>query len=357
MLVDDLMKRSSAWLSTRSSSSGVVISSRIRLARNIHGVAFPGWAGGDECKRIYERVCEALIGLPSLVDAVSLPVNELSTVEREVLRERRLISPDLVEKGDGSGVVVSQKQRIAIMINEEDHLRLQVMRPGLDLASAWRVLDRLDSELEKKIVYAFSPELGYLTACPSNVGTGLRASVMLHLPGLKLLGETDQVIKGLNRMGLAVRGAFGEGSDAFGNMYQISNQTTLGVNEKETVANIQDVAETLVALEENARTRLMEQRELHVLDFVNRALGILQYAQIISSGEALDLLSGLRLGLEFGILSGVGLGRLNELMLVTQPGHLQKTAKHVLSVDERDAMRARLIRKRLKGIELTRQYE
>jgi protein arginine kinase len=357
MLVDQLMKRPSAWLSTRSSKSGVVISSRIRLARNIHGVAFPGWAGGDECKRIYDRLCDALCALPALEDAVAVHVHELSPVEREVLRERRLISSDLVEKGPGSGVVVSQKHRVAIMINEEDHLRLQVMRPGLDLASAWRVLDRLDSALEEQIIYAFSPELGYLTACPSNVGTGLRVSVMLHLPGLKLLDEIDPVIKGLNRMGLAVRGAFGEGSDAFGNMYQISNQTTLGINEKETVAHVQDVVETLVTLEENARARLMEQRELHLLDFVNRALGILKYAQIISSGEALDLLSGLRLGLEFGILSGVGIGRLNELMLVTQPGHLQKAAKHLLAVDERDAMRARLIRKKLNGIELTRHYE
>jgi protein arginine kinase len=351
MVVDELMKRSSAWLSPRR-SDGVVISSRIRLARNVHGVAFPGWAGGDECKRLFERLHDALTSLGALEDAVVLRVDELTPVEREVLRERRLISPELVEKGAGSGLVVSSKQRVAVMINEEDHLRLQVMRPGLDLASAWRLLDRIDTELEQCIPYAFSPELGYLTACPSNVGTGLRVSVMLHLPGLKLLDEMEHVIKGLNRMGLAVRGTFGEGSEAFGNMYQISNQTTLGVSERDTVARVQDIAETLVALEKHARARLLEQREIHVLDYVNRAFGILQYAQIMSSGEALDLLSGLRLGLESGMLSGVAANKLSELMLITQPGHLQKAAKHELSVGERDASRARLIRRKLKGLEL-----
>ncbi len=353
MVVDDLMKRSSAWLSTRR-SSGVVISSRIRLARNVHGVAFPQWAGDDECKRLFDRLSESLTSLSVLDDAVVLPVDELSQVDRDVLRERRLMSPEMAETGAGSGLVIAKKQRVAVMINEEDHLRMQVMRPGLDLASAWRLLNRIDSELEKRIVYAFSPKLGYLTACPSNVGTGMRVSVMLHLPGLKLLDEIERVVKGLNRMGMAVRGTFGEGSESFGNMYQVSNQTTLGVSERETVARIQDVTETLVQIEQNARARLMEQREIHVLDYINRALGLMKYAQIVSSGEALDLLSGLRLGLEFDILAGVGMNRFNELMLVTQPGHIQKAATHLLSADERDALRARLIRRKLRGLELTR---
>ena len=354
MVVDDLIKRSSAWISARR-SSGVVISSRIRLARNVHGVAFPGWAGGDECKRLFARLRDALTSLDELGDAVVLCVDELAPVEREVLRERRLISPELVERGNkgaGSGLVVAKQQRIAVMINEEDHLRLQVMRPGLDLTAAWRLLNRIDSELEQRIPYAFSSELGYLTACPSNVGTGMRVSVMLHLPGLKLLDEMEPVAKGLNRMGMAVRGTFGEGSDAFGNLYQVSNQTTLGISESDTVACIQDMAETLVELEENARARLMEQRKIQVLDYVNRAFGILQYAQIMSSGEALDLLSGLRLGLESDILTGVAANRLNELMLATQPGHLQKMAKHELSIEERAVQRARLIRRKLKGLSL-----
>jgi protein arginine kinase len=350
VVIDDLMKRSSAWLSPRR-NLGVVISSRIRLARNVHGVAFPGWAGSDESKRLFDRLSSALMGLDVLSDAVMVPLDGLSPVDKDVLRERRLISPEFVSKGAGCGLVVARKQRVAVMINEEDHLRLQIMRPGLDLKSAWSLIDRIDTELERSVSYAYSPELGYLTACPSNVGTGMRVSVMLHLPGLKLLDEMDRVVKGLNRMGLAVRGTFGEGSDAFGNMYQVSNQTTLGVSEEETVATVQDVAGTLVKLEENARARLIEQRELQVTDYVHRALGILKYARIVSSGEALDLLSGLRLGLEFGMLAGVQLSRLNELILVTQAGHLQKAADHVLSVNERDAMRIRLMREKLNGIE------
>lgn len=357
MVVDELMKRSSAWLATRR-RSGVVISSRIRLARNMHGVAFPGWAGADECSRVFARLGEVLTGLDTLEDARLLEMSALSVVDRDVLRERRLISPELAQKGAGSGLVVDKKLRVAVMINEEDHLRMQVMRPGLALTAAWRLLNRLDSEVEQHVTYAFSPELGYLTACPSNVGTGMRVSVMLHLPGLKLLDEIEQVVKGLNRMGLVVRGTFGEGSEAFGSLYQISNQTTLGVSERETVAHIQDVAETLVDLEQHARGRLLEQRPVQMHDYVCRALGILKYARIMSSGEALDILSGLRLGVESGIVSGVGINRLNELMLVTQPGHLQKRAKGRLSVEARDTMRVRVMRRKLETIELTRDaYE
>jgi protein arginine kinase len=214
------------------------------------------------------------------------------------------------------------------------------------------MLDSSDSELERYVSYAFSSELGYLTACPSNVGIGMRVSVMLHLPGLKLLGEIDQVITGLNRMGMAVRGTFGEGSEDFGNMYQISNQPTLGVSESDVVKRIDDIAKTLVELENNARTRLMQKREIYVRDYVNRAYGISKYAEVMSSGEALDLLSALRFGVEFGMLGGVSLSRITELMLLIQPGHLQKNAKNELSAADRDILRSRLVRKKLKGIEI-----
>jgi protein arginine kinase len=258
----------------------------------------------------------------------------------------------MINKGVGSGVVVADKQRVAVMINEEDHLRMQVIRSGLNLRTAWKMLDSIDSELEHYVSYAFSPELGYLTACPSNVGIGMRVSVMVHLPGLKLLGEIDQVITGLNRMGMAVRGTFGEGSDDFGNMYQVSNQPTLGVSEDDVVKRVNDVAKILVELETNARARLMKNREIYVRDYVNRAYGISKYAEVISSGEALDLLSALRFGIEFDMLSGVSLSRITELMLLIQPGHLQKNAKNELSVFDRDILRSQLIRKKIKGIEL-----
>ncbi len=350
MIIDELIQRSSMWLSPKR-DQGIVISSRIRLARNIDGVAFPGWAGVDEAKRLFEVLSGVLENHNLLGDPVVVPFDGLSAVDKEVLRERRLISPEFAGKGAGCGLVVADKQKVAVMINEEDHLRMQIMRPGLDLVSAWDLMTRVDTELERHVNFAFSSELGYLTACPSNVGTGMRASVMLHLPGLKLLDELERVAKGLNRMGLAVRGTFGEGSEAFGNLVQISNQVTLGVDETQTIARVQDIAETLVSLERNARARLMELREVQLRDFVCRALGILKYAQIISSQEALDLLSALRLGLEMGMLSGVLLNRVNELILMIQPGHMQKSAGRMLSTDDRDALRMDIMRETLNGIE------
>lgn len=354
MIVDDLIKRCGSWMSPKK-SSGVVISSRIRLARNISGFAFPGWVGSEDSEKLFECLSRELVSLDLMDDAVVFPVEDLAEVDRVILCERRLISRDMIDKGVGSGFVVSNKRRVAVMINEEDHLRMQVIRPGLDLMSAWRTLDSIDTELEKHVSYAFSPEFGYLTACPSNVGIGMRVSIMLHLPGLKLMDEIDQVVTGLNRMGLAVRGTFGEGSDAFGNMYQVSNETTLGVTELDTVNRIQDIAETLVELEQNARARLIGNREIYLHDYINRAFGISMYARVTSSGEALDLLSALRLGLEFGILTGVPLSRIDKLMLLIQPGHMQKDVNRILSVEERDELRSDLMRKKLKGIELVRQ--
>jgi protein arginine kinase len=292
--------------------------------------------------------------LESLTDAVVMPMDKLEVVERGLLCERRLISRDLAGRGAGSGVVVAEKQRVAVMINEEDHLRMQVIRPGLDLISGWKLLDRVDSEMESYIDYAYTPELGYLTACPSNVGTGMRASVMLHLPGLKLLDEIDRVITGLNRMGFAVRGTFGEGSEDFGNMYQVSNQTTLGLSEGEIVKRVNDVAEKLVVLERNARGRLLQKREIYVRDYVNRGFGIANYAEVMASGEGLDLLSALRFGVELGMVGGVSVEKVNELMLLIQPGHLQNSLKKELSAGERDGLRAKLVRRKLKNMKLIR---
>jgi protein arginine kinase len=318
----------------------------------------------DESRRLFERLAGIISSLDSIADVVVLPMDKVWDLDRELLCERRVISRELASRGQGSGVIVAGgrgpgagggKQRVALMINEEDHLRMHVIRPGLDLKSAWRVLDGVDSELEKHVDYAFSAELGYLTVCPSNVGTGMRASVMLHLPGLKLIDEIDRVIAGLNRMGLAVRGTFGEGSEDFGNMYQVSNQTTLGKSEAVIVQQVQSVAERLVELEINARGRLLEKREVYVRDYVSRAFGIVHYAGVMASGEALDLLSALRFGVELDMVAGISVEKLNELMLLIQPGHLQKNAKNALSAEERDILRSQLVGRRLKNIELKKR--
>jgi len=353
MVVDDLLKRSTYWLSARR-GAGVVISSRVRLARNIHGIAFPGWAGDDECRKLFSRLSSELTSLESMADSTVFSMDALDELARDILCERRLISVELADKEVGSGLVVCEKGRVAVMINEEDHLRFQAMRPGMALSAAWKTISAIEHKLEQRVRYAFSPRLGYLTACPSNVGTGLRASVMMHLPGLKLQGEVDQVIRGVSRIGLVVRGAFGEGTEAFGNMFQISNQTTLGEDETSIVDRLTRMAEEIVVQEMNARGRLMERQQIHVLDYVSRAIGILQHARIVSSGEAMDLLSGLRLGVDLGVVGGVAVSRLNELMLLTQPAHLQKMAKRELNPEARDELRAELMRQKLEGVSMVR---
>lgn len=351
MQVDTLVKSPGCWLSMRE-DTGIVVSSRVRLARNIRGMAFPGWAGEGE--RV--RVCRELRGVFGRIEALSgcifLDMSELTALDKEVLKERHLISNELAEKGAGSGLAVSEDEGIAVMINEEDHLRLQAITPGMHLREVWNKLDGLDSELERHVAFAFDGRLGYLTACPSNVGTGLRASVMLHLSGLKLMDEIQAVINGLEKIGLAVRGLLGEGTEASGNMFQISNQSTLGESEEEIVSQLVRVTEAVVNHEKHARARLFQQRRTFVIDQVGRAIGIARHARILSSREAIDLLSALRLGLDFGFISNLKTRQINEIMLLTQPGHLQKMTNRILGPEERDQMRAGLLRDKLRQVAL-----
>ncbi|MCS6771164.1 MAG: protein arginine kinase [Kiritimatiellae bacterium] len=346
MNLDKLVNQPCAWLAV-GSSEGPVVSSRIRLARNVRDAAFPGWAGPDECERLWNRIAPVLSGVPSLQPAEAVAMGDLSELGRQILFERHLISREQAEKTRGSGLVFRGDETLSVMVNEEDHLRLQGMRPGLSLRELWKDVDRLDSEIEERLDYAFSSKLGYLTACPTNVGTGLRASVMLHLPGLVLMNEINPVIKGMGKIGLAVRGLWGEGTEAAGNMFQISNQITLGDPEDQIIHLIEQIVQEIVEHERNARARLLERRETVVRDHVGRAYGILCHAHILTSKEALDLLSGLRLGIDLGILPAVSRQVVDELMLLTQPGHLQKLESKALKPKERDRYRARLVRERL----------
>ena len=345
MILDDLVKHPGAWLATNE-EPGVVISHRIRLARNVKGEAFPGWARNRARCALRDRIFELLRDIPELRDGMFLDMDQLDALDREVLRERRLISLDLSEqtKERGSGVVVSADEQIAIMINEEDHFRLQGIGSGMNALATWQRLQALDEEIEQRIDYAFSPTLGYLTACPSNVGTGLRISMMMHLPGLRIMDEMGPVAKGLEKIGLTVRGLNGEGSDAAGNMCQISNQSTLGETEKTIMAQLAEISLELVRHESNARARVWESRRLTLLDHVGRAFGILQNATLLSYQEEVELLSALRLGVEFGLVQRLPAGRINEALLLTQPAHLQKIAGSLKSPDERDELRARMTR-------------
>jgi protein arginine kinase len=325
-----------------------VISSRIRLARNIEEYCFPGWASEEERKDIWSQ---ALLLFQSAENPfISWDMGTTSALDKEILFERHLISQELAVKNEGCGVFVTPDECMSIMVNEEDHIRIQSLQPGLNLTEAWRAADRLDDQLESEVSYAFSPKLGYLTACPSNVGTGMRASVMLHLPGLVLMEEMDPVVNGISKIGLAVRGMWGEGTEAAGNMFQVSNQITLGRREDEIIAHLEQIVIELIEHENNARVRLMNDRALTVEDHVARAFGTLSNARVMTSAEALNLLSTLRLGLDLGIVDQFSRREIDMLFIAIQPAHLQKLENKELEPDERDVVRAEMLRDFMENI-------
>lgn len=349
MVVDDLVRSPGSWLSMRR-DTGIVISSRIRLARNLKDEPFPGWAGDPDRIRICSSLLDLFRRIPDFEDALFFDMSTIAAVDREVLQERHLISHDLAARPSGSALVLSRSEQMAIMINEEDHLRMQAFSPGMGLMTLLKRLDQVDTRLESHVEFAFDVRLGYLTACPSNLGTGLRASVMMHLSGLRLMDEIEPVIKGLDKLGIAVRGLLGEGTDAYGNLFQISNQTTLGDSEAGIVQRLTRIVEEVAVHEENARARLWESRRNRLEDHVARSLGLMLHARLMPSREAVDLLSGLRIGVDFGLVSNLTVAQINEIMILIQPGHLQKMTGRVIDSDERDALRAGVLHKKLKHV-------
>src|SRR6058998_2279757 len=252
----------------------IVMSSRVRLARNLKEAAFPGWAKKPERVRLLELIRPAVEALPDMKDAFSETMDSLSTLDKQILVERHLISREHAAKSAGSGLILNREETLCFMINEEDHLRMQALRPGLQLRQAWTAIDQADSTLEKKLEFAFSPELGYLTACPTNIGTGIRVSAMLHLPGLVLGEQINPIIQSVNKLGLAVRGLYGEGTEALGNVFQVSNQMTLGEAETDIVERLNKVLTPLIEHEENARATLLEKKPKMVFNQIGRAYGV-----------------------------------------------------------------------------------
>ncbi len=328
----------------------IVMSSRVRLARNLKDAAFPGWAKKPERMRVFEMIRPAVLGLAEMKDAFAETMDTLSTLDKQILVERHLISREHAAKSAGSGLVLNRDETLCFMINEEDHLRMQALRPGLQLRQAWATIDQADSFLEKKLEYAFSPELGYLTACPTNIGTGIRVSAMLHLPGLVLAEQINPIIQSVNKLGLAVRGLYGEGTEALGNVFQVSNQMTLGESETAIVERLEKVLAQIMEHEENARASLLEKKPKMVYNHIGRAYGILANAHSISSKETMNLLSLMRLGVDSGLFPGVDRSLVDELFILTQPAHLQKQHSEKLSAEERDLLRADMVRERLKPV-------
>jgi len=297
-----------------------------------------------------ETIRPAVESLPEMKDSFSEAMDNLGPLDKQILVERHLISREHAAKNTGSGVVLNHDETFCVMINEEDHLRMQALRPGLQLRQAWNAIDAFDSELEKKLDYAFDSELGYLTACPTNLGTGIRVSAMLHLPGLVLAEQINPIIQSVNKLGFAVRGLYGEGTEALGNVFQVSNQMTLGENETTIVERLDKVLLQIIEHEENARQTLLEKKTKVVFNHIGRAYGVLANAHSISSKETMNLLSLMRLGVDMELFPGVERSLVDELFLTTQPAHLQKQLSDKLTAEERDLIRSDMVRERLKGV-------
>ena len=331
-------------------SDGIAMSCRVRLARNLAGERFPDWATGRDRERVFARVRDAL-----RAEARGFRVEPVAGCEdpdREMLYEAHLISKDLLERAAGGGVAYAPDGSVCVMINEEDHLRIQGFADGLDMEAAWRAADALDTRLESHLEYAWSPRLGYLTACPSNVGTGLRAGAMLHLLGLRLLGEVEAVVRGLERMRLLVRGIGGEGSEAAGQIYQISNMDSLGTEEQAIVARVARICAEVVRQERNARVRLIQESPLVLIDCLARSLSVLQNARLLATSEALEFLSALRLGASLGLFTRIKVAEVDRLILTMQPGHLQKGSGMALTSEERDERRAEYLSRKVANVKL-----
>jgi protein arginine kinase len=307
-------------------------------------VSLPGRAEVSQKRAVLSKCIDALSGIKGLDKSISVEVDDLSELDRQILVEQHLISPELSQGEEGSGIVLTEDRSCCIMINEEDHLRIQVLRPGLDFSSVWKHVDELDSGIESEISYAYDGELGFLTACPTNLGTGMRASVMMHLPGLVMSKNMDKVINAVNQLGIAVRGLFGEGSDANGSIFQISNQQTLGESESAIIARLNSTLENLVRQENFAREKLLQDDHSRLIDKMSRAIGSLKTCHLIQSAEAMDLLSLIRLATDFGMMPEKFRGLADRMFIEVQPGHVQLSAGKAIDPNQRDELRAELLR-------------
>ncbi|MBN8460607.1 MAG: protein arginine kinase [Verrucomicrobia bacterium] len=349
MRFNTLVRNPADWMTGAHPERGAVLTSRIRLARNLRRHPFPGWAKREQRAEAFSLLRPAVEALPAMKDAFSQELSDLSSVQKQVLVERHLASREHAARGDGSGIVIERRQTFSFMLNEEDHLRMQAIRPGLQLQATFEALSALDTALESSLEFAFDPTLGYLTTCPTNLGTGLRASAMLHLPGLVLGDQIGQVLQAVGKIGLAVRGLYGEGTESLGNLYQISNQSTLGESEETIIRHLERVIAQVAHHEQNAREKLLEDDPEMVADKIGRAYGVLRHAHIIDSKEALNHLSLLRLGGSVGIFPASTAPLCDSLLMEIQPAHLQHHTGRKLSPEERDSIRAKIIRERLQN--------
>ncbi|MFC4993815.1 protein arginine kinase [Rubritalea tangerina] len=351
MRFSTLMKHPADWMTGKNANNEVVITSRIRLARNVRDLPFPGWAKKAERIDSMELIRGKVEALKVMKNGFSHELSELEPLQKQVLVERHLISREQAARGQGSAAVVDRGQRLSLMINEEDHLRMQSIRAGLHLREAHRLLGKVDDALEDELAFAFDADLGYLTACPTNLGTGMRASAMLHLPALVLTEQIGQVLQAVNKIGLAVRGLFGEGTESLGHLFQISNQSTLGESEEAIISRLERVIAQIETHETNARLKMLEDEPNQLSDRIGRAYGTLGYATIFESKEAFSHISLLRMGAAMGYFPEGTMQVCDSMMMDIQPAHLQLHAGAELEPEERDLIRAEILRTRLQSLE------
>ena len=351
MNLDYLLPRLGEWLRGTGAESDVIISTRIRLARNLADHPFTNRANLHQKSEIEAKLRDCITHLKLPYSLIYLDVAGLLLIDRQFLVERQLISREMANVMEGPrGVAFDEKESISLMVNEEDQLRLQVIRTGLALDSAWEEIDRIDDMIEAKLNYAYHEQFGYLTACPTNVGTGMRASVMLHLPALGATKQIEKAFKALQKINLVVRGLYGEGSRASGDFYQISNQLTLGKSEASALGDIRETILEIVKYEKTARSALSRESKQTLQDRVARAIGTLQSATMMTSEETMELLSSVRLGIHLRLLDDVPLNMVNEMFLHSQPAHLQKLIGESLDGEARNTARARYLRSRFREL-------
>ena len=350
MSIAAIVKAKAELTHGRRPKAPVVLSTRIRLARNLEAYPFPGWAKESQRREILSTCMDALESVEPLQQGSVFQLEKLNKLEKQILTERHLISRELLDAKDGAGVVISGNQGCSVMINEEDHLRIQMMANGMKFRQLWKGIDAIDTTLEAHLDFSFSSEMGYLTACPTNVGTGLRASAMMHLPGLVLANQMEKVVRAVNQLGIAVRGLFGEGSDAGGSIFQISNQQTLGESEESIIGRLTNVLNSLIEQESNAREKMLESEPLKLCDKIGRAYGILKQSYMLTSSEAMNLLSLLRLAVDLKVSPGRWRSVIDRLFIESQPGHIQYAANEKIDAGQRDVLRARLLRKEFSSL-------
>jgi len=349
MNLDDLIEKKSEWLRGKGPRSDIVMSTRVRIARNLSGHLFFSWANDKQRSAALDEMVSALTKNDFCKNAACIRLKDTTEVDREFLVERHLMSVEHTQDPEYKGLIVGDGEIVSAMLNEEDHMRLQVIQSGFSITEAWRMIDNIDTSLGKMLNYAYSNKFGYLTACPTNTGTGLRASVMLHLPALEITAQIENVYEGISKLGLTIRGFYGEGTDASGNFFQISNQVALGHSEGDILDNLEKVINRVISREEETRKHLMDNKKEETQDDIFRSLGTLKSARIITSRETIKLLSAVRLGVDLGLIQDIDTVALNEILLFMQPAHLQKINARTLTPHERDIKRADMIREKLQS--------